>query len=109
MEEHQIVIAQFAGMTELARQMESIPALVLDASYSYQSFGSWWFEFKKGGFRYRVAYDGRDSTVTLDSGGRVTGGELPHWRTLIWRSVDRDAALNEALSLVRAASQDPAV
>jgi hypothetical protein len=106
MEEHQIAIAQFAGMTELARQMESVPALVL--SYSYGSFGSWSLEFKKGGFRYRVTYDGRDNAVTLDSGGRVTGGELPHWRTLTWRSVDRDAVFNEALALIRAASQEPA-
>ena len=43
------VAAHFERMAELARRMDAVPALLLDAGYSSQAFGSWWLIFRKRG------------------------------------------------------------
>ena len=105
--EHQFAISHFDRMAKLTRAIEAVPALVLEAGFSYSSFGSWWFSFLKEGWHYRIAFDGREGTITLESGGRRTGGRPPDWVGSTSRSVGvRGDSLSEVeiLDLVRRAA-----
>ena len=66
-------------MTVLSRKMSSIPVLILEQSYSYKDFGSWWFSYNKDGKNYRVVFDGRDNILRVDTqDGKdwITEGEI---------------------------------
>jgi len=107
MEQQQLVTAHFAEMAELTRQMTEVPALVLESGYSYSAFGSWWLTFKKNGSAYRIAFDGKEGWLSLEYGGRVSGGEPPHWRELS-RTSSANASPQSVIGLVRGAGDGPA-
>ena len=71
-------------MAEVTTRLKSIPALILEHSYSYESFGSWWFTFKRSGQKFRIVFDGRDGYLNLDRGRGVDGSKI----VSEWQSVD---------------------
>jgi len=102
--EHDYRIQHFSFMTELARRLGLVPALILEHSYTYEAFGSWWFSYKRAGRRFRIVFDGRDSCLSLDEG--VTGTDrkrVVEWKSLGSRQVSDstpDSLLSEIVSLV---------
>ena len=93
-------------MAEIANRLRSIPALILEHSYIYESFGSWWFTFKRSGKKFRVVFDGRDNFLSLDRSNVVDGSRL----VAEWQSVDgkrlpdqsSDSLILEVCTLVEA-------
>ena len=57
----------FKMMLTLSKELSSIPALILEQSYTYEAFGSWWFSYKKSGTKYRIAFDGRDEILRIET------------------------------------------
>jgi hypothetical protein len=66
MESHDYPIEHFKMMAEIAARLKSIPAIILKADYDYESFGSWWFTFRRSGFTFRFTFDGRDNYLNLE-------------------------------------------
>ncbi|MCX7554408.1 hypothetical protein OS175_10990 [Marinicella sp. S1101] len=66
MNEHQYSIKHFNLMVELASKMASIPALILEHSYTYEAFGSWWLTLKRSGKTFRLVFDGRDNRLSIE-------------------------------------------
>jgi hypothetical protein len=66
MEPHDYPIEHFKMMAEIASRLKSIPAIILKAEYDYESFGSWWFTFRRSGHTFRFTFDGRDNHLNLE-------------------------------------------
>jgi hypothetical protein len=43
-----------------------MPAQVLEHSYTYESFGSWWSIVRFKGIPYRIVLDGRDRELVVE-------------------------------------------
>ena len=84
MESHDYPIEHFRMMGEVAIRLKSIPALILEHSYSYESFGSWWFSFRRSGKKFRVIFDGRDKYLSLERAVVADGSEV----VAEWQSID---------------------
>ena len=52
-------------MTEISKRLGSLSALILEHNYSYNTFGSWWFTFRRSGREFRIVYDGRDDFLYI--------------------------------------------
>ena len=55
-------------MSAIAAQLAIKSIQLVEHSYSYHPFGSWWFSFKNTRGTYRISFDGRDNFVSLDAG-----------------------------------------
>jgi hypothetical protein len=109
MNQHEAVAGYFQGMAELARELAAVPAMMLDQGYSYEDFGSWWFAFKKNGWRYRLSFDGRDRLLTLESDGRAGGGAKSEWLQMASRQIAADTPelpVAEIVKLIRELRRD---
>ena len=104
MESHDYPIEHFRMMSEVAARLKSIPALILEHSYSYESFGSWWFTFGRSGKKFRLVFDGRDKYLNLEQalvndGSKImTEWESVYGKQLADKSFER--LLSEVCSLV---------
>jgi hypothetical protein len=104
MESHDYPIEHFRMMAEVAVYLKSISALILEHSYSYESFGSWWFSFKRSEKRFRVIFDGRDNYLSLEREVVANGSVI----VAEWQSIDGkplpdasfDSLISEVCSLV---------
>jgi hypothetical protein len=68
MEAQDYPIKHFETMTEIAKALVSLSALILEHNYSYNTFGSWWFSFRRSGREFRIVYDGRDDFLYIQDG-----------------------------------------
>ncbi len=59
-------VRHFEMMTRLAARCRAMRAQVLEHSYQYSAFGSWFFHFDFRGGLYRVVHDVRESDLTLE-------------------------------------------
>jgi hypothetical protein len=66
MEPHDYPIEHFKMMAEVAVRLKSVPAIILRSDYNYESFGSWWFTFRRSGNTFRITFDGRDRYLNLE-------------------------------------------
>jgi hypothetical protein len=41
---------------------------LLEHSYTYQHFGSWWFTFQNTKGVFRISFDGRDQVLSIEAG-----------------------------------------
>lgn len=77
-------IEHFSLMAELGSNLKAVSAQILSHEYAYQSFGSWWITLKHKGDLYRLLFDGRDSTYSLE---QATETAKPYqWREALWQS-----------------------
>ena len=67
MESNVYPIQHFEMMRELATRVKAFPILILSHAYHYEAFGSWWFQFKRSGQRYRIVFDGKDQKIRLET------------------------------------------
>ena len=68
-------------MADIASRGATIPILILEHSYSYEAFNSWWFIYKRSGLKYRVVFDGKENYLLLQEA--VTGNDrklVVEWR-----------------------------
>jgi hypothetical protein len=104
MESHDYPIEHFRMMAEVAARLKSALALILEHSYSYESFGSWWFTFKRSGKKFRVAFDGRDKYLSLERGVVADGSKIiGEWQSVNGKKlqgVEFDSLISEVWSLV---------
>jgi hypothetical protein len=86
MESHDYPIEHFRMMAEVTARLKSIPALILEHSYSYESFGSWWFAFRAirldGKPLPDVSFDSLISEVCALVSKMIRGTCLNEWRHL---------------------------
>ena len=84
MEAHDYPIKHFRMMVEIATHLKSVPALILEHSYDFECFGSWWFTFKRSGKRFRVSFDGRDKFLSLTRGVVAADGSkrITEWQPM---------------------------
>ena len=91
-------------MAEVSARLKSIPALVLGHNYSYESFGSWWFSFKRSGKKFRVVFDGRDEYLSLERAVVADGSEVvAEWQFIDGKPLPQvrpDSLVSEVCSLV---------
>jgi hypothetical protein len=99
MEDQDYIISHFELMHKLAIYFSTLPALIIEEKYDYQVFGSWWCIFKKAGIIYRMCYDGRDYSLSLDVNliNRNTGPES-NWKMIRNRKVNRKMNNEEIIS-----------
>jgi hypothetical protein len=55
----------FEMMAQVATEFSALPAQILEHNYNPESFGSWWFTFRRKGRVYRMVFDGRDNFLSL--------------------------------------------
>ena len=74
-------VRHFELMARLAGRLSAVPAQVLDHSYSYESFGSWWAILLVKGTPFRIVFDGREGDVVVErSGIRKAPYAWSEWR-----------------------------
>jgi hypothetical protein len=80
-------------MADLASGLKALAAQVLDHSYSYESFGSWWVILRYRGIPFRIVFDGRDGRVVIQ---RSDSRKPPYdWEVAVWeRAVGRETEWN---------------
>jgi hypothetical protein len=104
MESHDYPIEHFRMMAEVAAGLKSISALILEHSYSYESFGSWWFTFRRSGNRFRVVFDGREEYLSLERAVIADGPRVAaEWQSIAGKPLPKaslDSLLSEVCSLV---------
>jgi len=66
MEATEYPIEHFELVTKIARQLKALSIQILVHEYHYESFGSWWFTFRRLGEKYRLLFDGKDSVLRLE-------------------------------------------
>ena len=69
MEAHDYPIVHFERMRALAHALKSLPAQILEHSYSGESFGSWYVVVRYKGAVSQLVFDGRDSLLGLRRSG----------------------------------------
>jgi hypothetical protein len=96
MEEQDYPIKHFEMMTEIATRLAPLSALILEHNYSYKSFGSWWFKFRRSGREFRIVFDGRDDFLYVQDAA-------DGFRDIDYRQLKRptaDIVANETCCLV---------
>jgi len=76
-------VEHFSLMKGLAVELQAIRDQVLRHPYSYHSFGSWWMTIDYQGGVFRLAFDGRDDTYSIEEA--VERQEPYQWGESIWR------------------------
>jgi hypothetical protein len=80
-------IRHFARMADFAAALKPLPAQVLEHSYSYESFGSWWATIRYRGMFFRVVFDGKEGRLAVQ---RSVSREAPHvWGSAVWEHAIR--------------------
>ena len=103
MEPQDYPIEHFKMMAEVAVRLKSIPAQILRSDYTYESFGSWWFTFRRSGYTFRVTFDGRDKYLNLER----TVGKGPaanEWQAVAGKQL-KDSSCDEIVSEVVALAE----
>ena len=104
MEAQDYSIEHFRIMAELASRLKSLTALILEHNYSYESFGSWWFTFRRSGQKFRVIFDGRDKYLSLEREGVADGSKtVAEWQSVGGKQLSDtgfDGLILEVCSLV---------
>jgi len=95
-------IHHFELMRELAVSLKSLPVQILSHEYSYESFGSWWFEYMFKGNRFRVVFDGKDRNLRLETnlGDRM----MPKWDKISTKDITENSikeVIDEVLSILK--------
>jgi hypothetical protein len=96
MEAQDYPIKHFETMTEIAKRLAPLSVLILEHNYSYNTFGSWWFSFRRGEREFRIVYDGRDDFLYIQDGA-------DGFQDIDHRQLKRpiaDIVANETLALV---------
>jgi hypothetical protein len=60
-------IDHFSLLFEIAKRMKGMSAQILRHEYHYESFGSWWFTFRRHGELHRLLYDGKEFMLTVET------------------------------------------
>jgi hypothetical protein len=58
-------IHHFREMSALAATLKTLPAQVLEHTYSYETFGSWSTLLRYNGVRIQLTFEGRDFKLSL--------------------------------------------
>lgn len=83
MEAQDYPIRHFETMTAFSIVLRAIPAQIQEATYSYESFGSWWVTIRCKGITVLLVYDGKEDELRLE---RSNNRKPPHeWREPHWR------------------------
>jgi hypothetical protein len=61
----QYQMEHFQFMSRVAERLSELKLEFRSHTYDYDTFGSWFFIFRKAGRYYRVIYDGRDYYLAL--------------------------------------------
>ena len=61
----QYQVEHFQFMSRVAERLSELKLEFRSHTYDYDTFGSWFFIFRKAGHDYRVVYDGRDYYLAL--------------------------------------------
>jgi|SRR5688572_4880087 len=77
-------IEHFSLMRDFAGNLKAISAQILHHEYSYQSFGSWWMTLKHKGEVFRLVFDGRDYTYSIEQA--VDRAEPYRWQDPLWQT-----------------------
>jgi hypothetical protein len=106
MDAHDYSIRHFEDMARFATALKALPAQVLEHSYSYDSFGSWWTVVRCNGFPLRVVFDGRDRELVLEAS---EARKPPYtWGVAVWRKTTapgESAIGEELLAAIREAAR----
>ncbi len=101
-------LSHFRLMSAIAAQLAIKSIQMLEHSYDYQYFGSWWFSFQNAAGIFRVGYEGRENLLLLLAGNEPVDRLLiTKWEVKISEKVtDRSnsgAMAEQVLSLVEKA------
>jgi hypothetical protein len=61
-------VSHFQLMSAIAAQLAIRSIQLLEHSYTYQHFDSWWFTFRNSKGTFRISFDGRDRFLSLEAG-----------------------------------------
>jgi hypothetical protein len=88
-------------MSALSAQMAVFEVQLLETHYSYSHFGSWWFTFEKYGKIFRISFDGRDYSLSLDTNIRLVDRVwMVTWKQLLVEYLERDFQPETTLKMV---------
>jgi hypothetical protein len=91
MEEPEYPLRHFQLMVQLAGDLRSLPAQILEHGYRYDAFGSWWTTLRRHGTAFRIVFDGKERQLRLERASSTA--EADTWEELSsWRTNDPDAA-----------------
>lgn len=95
-------INHFDRMKELAVELKSVPAQLLEHEYSYESFGSWSLVFRCQGQVFRLTFDGKERWYVLQESAER---KAPYqWNEIVWEKRCEQSDLfpqAEVISFVR--------
>ncbi|CAN5710842.1 hypothetical protein BH18ACI5_BH18ACI5_13410 [soil metagenome] len=66
MQAHEYRARHFEMMAAIARQLAQHNAQLLEHSYDYRHFGSWWFTCSCREHYYRCVFDGHEGEIRLE-------------------------------------------
>ena len=101
MEPQDYPIEHFRMMAEIAERLKPIPALILQSDYRYESFGSWWFTFRRSGETFRITFDGRDRYLNLEKNIATKPAGENTWHAVTGKQVNgpSDDLISEVAAL----------
>ena len=89
MEAQDHALRHFQLMVELADNLRTLPAQILEHRYEYSAFGSWWTTLQRHGMTFRIVFDGKEQQLRLDRA--TASGKAGDWEELFSCSTsDRD-------------------
>jgi hypothetical protein len=92
-------VRHFSQMEQLSAALRSAHVQVLSHEYYYESFGSWSTTVRCGGNHYRLAFDGRDRTYSVD---KLDNGQIS---LPIWQSEADKLPMTEIIAAVLSAAE----
>ena len=102
MESQEYPLHHFQDMVMLADELRSLPAQILEHTYNYSAFGTWWTIVQRKGITFRIVFDGKEGQVSLE---QATSGGATQWKAVRSWPVDRAgaaAAITEVAAHLRA-------
>ena len=103
MDAHDYPIHHFTRMADFATELKSLPAQVLEHSYSYESFGSWWVTVRCRGISFRIVFDGKEGQLEIQRSASKTPPYA--WGGAVWEHAirpDTDLELRDLIDAMRA-------
>lgn len=99
-------IHHFQQMSALAATLDTLPAQVLEHSYTYEAFGSWSTLLQYKGVRMQLIFDGRDFELSLRRSASPKHPE--QWSDTLWTRSHREVALpvSEIVDAVKAVATE---
>lgn len=84
-------IHHFREMSALAATLKTLPAHVLEHTYSHEAYGSWSTLLRYNGIRLQLTFEGRDFELSLR---RSTSRKHPdQWGGTLWTKSHRDPSV----------------